>query len=39
MGTGWGGGGGEVTLHMNYCEDGNGFHIHGNPLGNIHTPV
>ena len=29
MGTGWGG---EVTLHMNYCEDGNGFHIHGNPL-------
>ena len=28
MGTGWG----EVTLHMNHCEDGNGFNIHGNPL-------
>ena len=27
-GTGWG----KVTLHMNHCEDGNGFHIHGNPL-------
>ena len=31
MGTGWEGGE-KVTLHMSYCQDGNGFHIHGNPL-------
>ena len=30
MATGWGEGG--VALHMNHCEDGNGFYIHGNPL-------